>query len=190
MLTLWLPSDEPDVLPAIGNTSIGVGCLVFNSKRQVLAVQEKHFPFKLDRPFWKLCGGAVDEGEDLTEAAVRELKEETGIDGQFLSLVALRHYHQFRWSTSDLWAICLMRALDDEQPIQIQESEIKAAQWMNFDAFFELDSAQYIAPLRQPIGDEIDRVLSGSSSSVGLTPISVKHAFTNSSSLFYFPARQ
>lgn len=35
MLTKWLPDDEPNVLPAIGSTSMGVGCCVFNSKRQV-----------------------------------------------------------------------------------------------------------------------------------------------------------
>jgi ADP-ribose pyrophosphatase YjhB (NUDIX family) len=33
-----------------------------------------------DTEFWKFCGGRVNEGESLAEAAVRRVKEEMGID--------------------------------------------------------------------------------------------------------------
>jgi 8-oxo-dGTP pyrophosphatase MutT (NUDIX family) len=36
-------------------------------------------PLKPDDPFWFTIGGAVEPGESLQEAAVRELKEEAGI---------------------------------------------------------------------------------------------------------------
>lgn len=52
-----------------------VQIVLLNKKGEVLAVSRKH-----DHNDFGLIGGKVDEGENVVEAAIRETKEETGLD--------------------------------------------------------------------------------------------------------------
>ena len=54
----------------------GVGIVVLNKYNKVFVAK------RIDNPknFWQMPQGGVDEGEDLLEAALRELKEETSIE--------------------------------------------------------------------------------------------------------------
>ena len=53
----------------------GVGIVVLNNENKVFVAK------RIDNPknFWQMPQGGVDEGEDLLNAAYRELKEETSI---------------------------------------------------------------------------------------------------------------
>lgn len=78
MLTQWLPSTE-NKLPPNASHQVGVGAFVFDrTTRRVLVVQEKTGPLK-GKGVWKMPTGLVQAGEDITEAAVREVEEETGV---------------------------------------------------------------------------------------------------------------
>ena len=50
---------------------------------KVLLIQRKNKPFE---GMWALVGGALHNNEDLTDCAIREIKEKTGIDNIELSL--------------------------------------------------------------------------------------------------------
>lgn len=65
--------------------SVTVDCIIFgldeSHKLKVLLIQRGHDPYK---DFWALPGGFVDMEEPLRNAALRELKEETGVEDVFM----------------------------------------------------------------------------------------------------------
>jgi len=70
---------DPDAPPA---TSIvpSVNVAVTNDAGELLLIR------RTDNDNWALPGGAVDIGESLAQAAVRETKEETGVDCEITGL--------------------------------------------------------------------------------------------------------
>jgi ADP-ribose pyrophosphatase YjhB (NUDIX family) len=63
---------------------VDVRAVVFRGEEQVLMVREK-----LDGGRWSLPGGWADVGLTPFEVAVKELREETGLDGRAVRLLAL-----------------------------------------------------------------------------------------------------
>ena len=65
--------------------SVTVDCVIFglgaSDKLKVLLIERGKNPYK---DFWALPGGFVDMDEDLEAAALRELKEETGVKNVFI----------------------------------------------------------------------------------------------------------
>lgn len=74
--------DDPDAPPA--NSMVpSVNVVVENDRGQLLLIRRS------DNDNWALPGGAIDLGESMTQAAVREVKEETGIDCEVTGLVGI-----------------------------------------------------------------------------------------------------
>jgi ADP-ribose pyrophosphatase YjhB (NUDIX family) len=71
--------DDPDA-PAANSIVPSVNVAVTNDAGQVLLIRRS------DNDNWALPGGAVDLGESLPHAAVRETKEETGVDCEVTGL--------------------------------------------------------------------------------------------------------
>ncbi|CAI9283473.1 unnamed protein product [Lactuca saligna] len=126
MLVKWIP-ETTSTIPANASHRVGVGAVVLNHKREMLVVQEKNGPLR-GKGIWKVPTGIVDVGEDICTGAIREVKEETGIDTEFVEVLAFRQWHKSFFEKSDLFFVCMMRPLSFE--IQIQEVEIEAAKWM------------------------------------------------------------
>lgn len=129
---------------------IGVAGFVLNSKNQVLCVKEKTGPSARLEGFWKLPGGLVDKQEDIRDAVVREVKEETGLDAEFSKLATIQEIHHTakyggpaREGTTDLYCICILKAKDETQALIPQETEIAECAWVPLEEF--LNSRYYRA---------------------------------------------
>eukprot|EP00262_Sarcandra_glabra_P009245 TRINITY_DN2333_c0_g3_i1.p1 TRINITY_DN2333_c0_g3~~TRINITY_DN2333_c0_g3_i1.p1 ORF type:complete len:250 (+),score=50.53 TRINITY_DN2333_c0_g3_i1:71-820(+) len=88
MLVKWIP-DTDHTLPINATHRVGIGAFVMNDKREVLVVQEKSGTFR-GTGIWKFPTGVVEEGEEIFAGAVREVKEETGIDTEFVEILGFR----------------------------------------------------------------------------------------------------
>jgi ADP-ribose pyrophosphatase YjhB (NUDIX family) len=74
--------DDPEAPPA--NSLVpSVNAVVENDQGAVLLIK------RTDNDNWSLPGGAMDIGESIADAAVRETREETGIDCEVTGLVGI-----------------------------------------------------------------------------------------------------
>ncbi|KAI5067510.1 hypothetical protein GOP47_0018038 [Adiantum capillus-veneris] len=131
MMTFWIP-DTPCTLPPNASHQVGIGAFVMNDRREVLAVQEKDGPLR-GSGVWKMPTGLINQGEDLCAGAVREVKEETGVDTAFQQVVGFRHGHFVSFCKSDLYFVCTLRPLSSH--VVEQKGEIEAARWMPLEEF-------------------------------------------------------
>lgn len=122
---------ENAIIPTAANHTLGVGAVVINEKNQILVIKERisHLGFKLP-------GGHIDNGEMISSAVVREVKEETGIDVEFDSIISLGHFYPHQFHKSNLYILCVATAKSNE--INIEDTkEIIEAKWIDVKEYLE-----------------------------------------------------
>ncbi|XP_057844993.2 nudix hydrolase 2-like [Cryptomeria japonica] len=114
MLVLWIPK-TPCTIPDNASHQVGIAAFVYNSKGEVLVVQEKCGPFK-DSGLWKMPTGRIKQ-----------------IDTEFIQVVGFRDGHNAPFEKSDLLFVCMLKPISFD--IVIEDSEISASKWMAIDKF-------------------------------------------------------
>lgn len=132
-LLLWLGEGESKV-PTYATHQIGVGAVVVNSSDEILCVRELRNNYMP----WKIPGGLSELGEQLDEAVVREVMEETGVPCRFKSILCFRHTHGLQFGRSDICFVCQLEPIEEvgcdgkiiiPAPIP-QEGEIECTAWV------------------------------------------------------------
>lgn len=140
-LNLWLREDSNKV-PEFATHHVGVGAVVVNSRDEILCVRELRKNFMP----WKVPGGLADIGEQISEAAEREVMEETGISTRFHSILSFRHAHGMANGRSDLFFVCRLDPIenvDEDGSVLIptpvpQECEIEKAEWIPMSQYRDM----------------------------------------------------
>jgi mutator protein MutT len=159
-LTLILRLIDNAYAPFRATYSIGAGAIVINDNNEILIIRER----LASGLGYKLPGGHIELGEKIAEAIVREVYEETGILTEFKTIQGLATKHPYRFSKSNMYIICSLKALSSE--INIQDThEIIDAKWLDIDSY-----------LNDPTHSPFNRQLIGLLRNVqGLKQVEVDH---------------
>ena len=74
--------DDPNA-PAANSMVPSVNVVIENEAGEILLIERS------DNGNWAVPGGAIDLGESMAQAAVRETKEETGIDCEIVDVIGI-----------------------------------------------------------------------------------------------------
>lgn len=103
-------------------TSVAVNIAVMQEGKILLAQRE-------DFETWVLPSGRVEEGESLAQAAIREAKEETGIDVELTRLVGVYS----RSGNMEASYTTLFAARPSGGEPRLQKGETIAVEWFSFE---------------------------------------------------------
>jgi ADP-ribose pyrophosphatase YjhB (NUDIX family) len=129
VLQLTASIETGSYVPPFATHYIGAGGVVIDEERNLLVIQERHHR----RRHYKLPGGALQPGEHIVDAVIREVEEETGVRTRFISLVCFRHWHGYRHGKSDIYFVTRLRPLTRE--IDLDPGEIAECFWMPVDEY-------------------------------------------------------
>jgi putative (di)nucleoside polyphosphate hydrolase len=140
-----------------------VGVMLVNREGRVFAGQRIDSP----SPAWQMPQGGIDKGETPSEAAYRELWEETGVTRDLVEKVAKTH----GWVTYDLppelmgkvwggkyrgqkqkWFLFRFLGQDDQIRIDTEPREFASWRWIDADEMVE-----GIVPFKRAVYEEVLR---------------------------------
>jgi ADP-ribose pyrophosphatase YjhB (NUDIX family) len=143
--------DDPEA-PAANNLVPSVNVAVADDAGRLLVIRRS------DNDNWALPGGAMDYGESIAQAGVRETKEETGIDCEITGLVGIytnpRHVILYT-SNGEVRQECSVvfaaRAVAGEPTPSTESSEVR---WV---AAEELDGFTMHPSMRQRVAHYLEQ---------------------------------
>jgi ADP-ribose pyrophosphatase YjhB (NUDIX family) len=75
---------QGDRIAQLGNIVLGCSAVLFSPTKEMILLTRR-----TDNGRWCLPGGRVDPGESVTEACLREVLEETGLQAQIIRLIGV-----------------------------------------------------------------------------------------------------
>ncbi len=138
--------------PAANSIVPSVNVIIVNERDEMLMI------CRTDNGNWAVPGGAMDFGESIAEAAVRETREETGIECEITGLVGIytNPRHVIRYTSNDevrqeFSIVFTARPLAGEPTPSSESSEVH---WVSLDA---VPGLQMHRSMRQRIQHQLDK---------------------------------
>jgi ADP-ribose pyrophosphatase YjhB (NUDIX family) len=103
--------------------------LIFNENNELLILREAKGPRAAG---WGIPTGQADPKQSLAENILRETKEETNLDCEFLEMIGCRELIPYQFNRSDLYFICLLRKLKTSEALKLDGHEISDHKWINY----------------------------------------------------------
>ncbi|MCB2184582.1 MAG: NUDIX domain-containing protein [Desulfobulbaceae bacterium] len=128
-ITLFKKLTHNPSTPTATNHTIGVGAFVKDGN-DILVVKDSIYRK------YKLPGGYVNNKENISQALMREVFEETGIGVKMESIVSIGHFSPGQFNESNIYIVCKASPLS--KTIHIADShEIIEAKWLNIDTYLK-----------------------------------------------------
>ena len=115
-----------------------VAVFIINDQKQVL-LQKRSANKRFDPNKWALCAGHVDAYESLEDAALREIKEEIGID------IAKNELHKYgekeltlKDSNSHITYFYYVKTNKKENEFTVQVEELSEVRWFDIDMVIDM----------------------------------------------------
>lgn len=112
-----------------------VGCFILNAKREILLVRSYKWPGK-----WVVMGGHIEWGETISDAAVREVREEVGLEVKFVQIIEVAEFvlsPEFHAQKHFVALQVECQVVGDEVP-KIDHDEIQEAKYFPLDETVKL----------------------------------------------------
>ena len=110
-----------------------VGIFIINDKGEVL-LQKRSANKRFSPNKWGLCAGHVDAYETLEDAALREIKEEVGLDVSYEELIPYGEKEvTIKETNSHITYFYYVKCNKKEDEFIIQEEELSEVKWFNID---------------------------------------------------------
>ncbi|MEM9318082.1 MAG: RNA pyrophosphohydrolase [Pseudomonadota bacterium] len=136
-----------------------VGVVLKNAQGQVFAGQRSD----MARPAWQMPQGGIDKGEDPIAAALRELREETGVAPEHVTVLGetkdwlpydlpaevLPYRGKYRGQTQK-WVLMRLDAGDEVIDLEHEDVEFSDWRWMSQSELLEL-----IVPFKKDIYEKV-----------------------------------
>ncbi|MDP2946670.1 MAG: NUDIX hydrolase [Nanoarchaeota archaeon] len=108
-----------------------VAMVIKNSCNEILFIQ-RSLKKKTLPGIWAFPSGTVEEGEDFFQTAIREAKEELGIEVNPIKVFAATELNEF--SIKLIFILC---EITEGSPQILQPEEIEKIEYITFDNFFK-----------------------------------------------------
>ncbi len=119
--------DDPEA-PTANSLVPSVNVAVVDEENRLLLIRRS------DNDSWALPGGGMDPGESISEAAIRETKEETGIDCEITGMIGIytNPRHVMAYDDGEVrqeFSVCFHARVLSGQPRE-DGSETKEVRWV------------------------------------------------------------